>query len=123
VRTPFLDYRVVDFAFQLPSESKIYKNYRKRIVQDTFRSILPPELYHRKKQGFEVPLRDFFTKELKSYIQKELLNKDWIEQQGIFNFDTLKHLYQTIEQGKNGKEDWTLWAVLVFDYWYKKYVS
>jgi len=123
VRTPFLDYRVVDFAFQLPSESKIYKNYRKRIVQDTFRNILPPELYHRKKQGFEVPLRDFFIKELKSYIQKELLNREWIEHQGIFHFDTLKQLYQTIEQGKNGKEDWTLWAILVFDYWYKKYIN
>lgn len=122
VRTPFLDYRVVDFAFQLPSESKIYKNYRKRIVQDTFRNILPPELYHRRKQGFEVPLRDFFTRELKSYIHREILNKDWITNQGIFNFDTLQNLYHTIEKGKNGKEDWTLWAVLVFDYWYKKYM-
>lgn len=122
VRTPFLDYRVVDFAFQLPSESKIYGNYRKRIVQDTFRNILPPELYHRKKQGFEVPLRDFFTKELKSYIEKEILNKEWITEQGIFNFDALQNLYHTIEQGKNGKEDWTLWAILVFDYWYKKYI-
>ncbi len=122
VRTPFLDYRVVDFAFQLPSESKIYGNYRKRIVQDTFRNILPPELYHRKKQGFEVPLRDFFTKELKSYIHKELLDKDWILEQGIFDFNALQNLYHTIEQGKNGKEDWTLWAVLVFNYWYKKYI-
>lgn len=122
VRTPFLDYRVVDFAFRLPSQSKIHKNYRKRIVQDTFRNILPAELYHRKKQGFEVPLRDFFTRELKSYIQKELLNKDWIVHQNIFEFESLQNLYRTIEQGKNGKEDWTLWAVLVFDYWYKKYM-
>lgn len=123
VRTPFLDYRVVDFAFKLPSETKIYKNYRKRIVQDTFKSILPPELYHRKKQGFEVPLRDFFIGELASYIQKSVLDKEWIEHQGIFNFDALKELYATIQQGKNGKEDWTLWAVLVFDYWYKKYIA
>lgn len=123
VRTPFLDYRVVDFAFRLPSQSKIHKNYRKRIVQDTFRNILPAELYHRKKQGFEVPLRDFFTRELKSYIQKELLNKDWIIHQNIFEFESLQNLYRTIEQGKNGKEDWTLWAVLVFNYWYKKYMG
>ncbi|MDW8303015.1 MAG: asparagine synthase (glutamine-hydrolyzing) [Bacteroidia bacterium] len=123
VRTPFLDYRVVDFAFSLPSESKVYKNYRKRIVQDTFKAILPQQLYHRRKQGFEVPLRDFFRRELKTYLHKEVLNRDWIESQGIFNFEALQHLYQTVEQGKNGKEDWTLWAVVVFDFWYKKYIA
>jgi asparagine synthase (glutamine-hydrolysing) len=56
VRVPFLDHRVVDFAFSLPVSSKIDFGMKKKIVQDTFRGILPPELYNRPKHGFEVPL-------------------------------------------------------------------
>src|SRR5258706_541477 len=41
VRTPFLDYNVVDFAFSLPAESKINKKVRKKIVRDAFRELLP----------------------------------------------------------------------------------
>ena len=55
VRVPFLDHRVVEFAFQLPEESKINRRMKKRIVQDTFRSVLPDALYRRPKKGFEVP--------------------------------------------------------------------
>ena len=42
VRSPFLDHHVVEFAFSLPSEYKINKAGRKKIVKDAFRNILPP---------------------------------------------------------------------------------
>ena len=42
VRTPFLDYKVVNFAFSLPETSKINKNMKKRIVQDAFRDRAAP---------------------------------------------------------------------------------
>ena len=47
VRVPFLDYRIVEFAFSLPVSSKIDGNLKKKIVQDTFREILPAELQSR----------------------------------------------------------------------------
>ena len=60
VRSPFMDYRVVEFAVSLPSEFKVNTKGRKQIVQDAFRNILPKELYNRPKQGFEVPLLAWF---------------------------------------------------------------
>ena len=45
VRVPFLDHKIVDFAFSLPSEYKINGKMKKRIVQDAFANILPKELY------------------------------------------------------------------------------
>ncbi|MBU1718440.1 MAG: asparagine synthase (glutamine-hydrolyzing), partial [Bacteroidetes bacterium] len=47
VRVPFLDHTVVDFVFSLPPQWKIYREMKKRILQDAFRDILPPELYNR----------------------------------------------------------------------------
>src|SRR5690606_4247736 len=69
VRSPFLDYKVVDFAFSLPESFKIDRNLKKKIVQDAFRSMLPEELYNRPKKGFEIPLLGWFRKELWGMIQ------------------------------------------------------
>lgn len=121
VRLPFLDYRVVDFVNALPSDYKIYGTMRKRILQDAAKPLLPTELYNRPKQGFEVPLKDWFCGPMKSYIQKEILNAEFIKEQGIFHYEKLKALCDIVWQGKNTKEDWTLWAVIVFQYWYKKF--
>ncbi len=56
VRSPFLDYELVNFTFSLPADYKIDSSLRKRVVQDSFRALLPAELYNRPKKGFEVPL-------------------------------------------------------------------
>jgi asparagine synthase (glutamine-hydrolysing) len=94
---------------------------RKRILQDAAKPLLPTELYNRPKQGFEVPLKDWFCGPMKSYIQKEILNAEFIKEQGIFHYEKLKALCDLVWQGRNTKEDWTLWAVIVFQYWYKKF--
>ena len=49
---------------------------KKKIVQDAFRQYLPPELYNRPKHGFEIPLLDWFRKELRSMITDDLLKDD-----------------------------------------------
>ncbi|MBL7721074.1 MAG: asparagine synthase (glutamine-hydrolyzing), partial [Chitinophagaceae bacterium] len=80
VRSPFLDHTVVDFAFSLPTSYKIDKGMKKKIVQDTFRKYLPAELYNRPKHGFEIPLLDWFRKELKGKITDDLLNDRFVEE-------------------------------------------
>lgn len=123
VRVPFLDYRVVEFAFSLPANYKIQGTQRKRILQDTFRDLLPSELYNRPKQGFEVPLRDWFLGPYRTTIEKNILNKNIIESQGIFQYPAIMRLWNNILLGKNTKEDCTLWAFIVFQHWYHRYIS
>ena len=78
VRVPFLDHKIVDFAFTLPTNFKIDKNQQKKILKDAFKDYLPDELYNRKKQGFEVPLLKWFKTDLKSMITDDLLKDSFI---------------------------------------------
>ena len=120
VRTPFLDYRVVEFAFSLPVESKINNTLKKRIVQDTFRNILPSELYNRPKKGFEVPLLPWFKKELKSLISDDLLSDSFIRQQGFFNPIYIQKTLQKLYSNNPGDTHALVWALIVFQHLYKK---
>jgi len=119
VRSPFLDYEVVDFAAGLPADYKISGLGRKRIVQDAFREILPPELYNRPKQGFEVPLLNWFRGELKGWIFDELLETKFIEQQGLFRQEGIRELRKQLESSNPGDATARLWALIVFQQWYR----
>jgi asparagine synthase (glutamine-hydrolysing) len=120
VRVPFLDYEVVNFIFSLPSEFKINSGIRKRILQDSFRDILPQQLYNRPKKGFEVPLLKWFQKEMKSLIVEDLLSKRFIEEQGIFNYAEIEKLKRQLFSSNPGDVHARIWGLIVFQNWWKK---
>jgi asparagine synthase (glutamine-hydrolysing) len=121
IRSPFLDYTVVDFAFSLPASFKINGQIKKRIVQDAFRHLLPAELYNRPKHGFEVPLLKWFRNELKSLIEDDLLNDKFIAEQNIFNLPYIQQLKQQLNSNNPGDAAANIWALIVFQWWWKKY--
>ncbi len=123
VRSPFLDKKVVNFAFGLPAEYKIDATMKKKIVQDAFRPILPEELYNRPKHGFEIPLLDWFRNELWGMIDNDLLEKYFIAQQGIFNVEAIEMLKQKLKSNNPEDSHATIWALIVFQYWWKKYLA
>jgi asparagine synthase (glutamine-hydrolysing) len=123
VRVPFLDYRIVEFAFSLPVSSKIDRSIKKKIVQDTFRDILPKELYNRPKKGFEVPLLQWFKTDLKDKILSGWLSDDYILQQGIFNIDHIRQLKQRMLSSNPGDVHAQIWALIVFQNFWKKYMD
>ncbi|WP_026462954.1 asparagine synthase (glutamine-hydrolyzing) [Adhaeribacter aquaticus] len=123
VRTPFLDYKVVDFAFSLPQSSKIDNSMKKKIVQDAFRSMLPEELYKRPKHGFEVPLLKWFQNELRPMITDDLLSDEFIEAQGIFSVDGIRKLKAKLFSKNPEDIHARIWALIVFQYWWKKWMS
>lgn len=121
VRTPFLDYRVVDFAFSIPTEFKIDNKRRKKILVDAFQDLLPNELLNRPKKGFEIPLLGWFKKELKSIIEDELLSENFIEEQNIFNYDEIFQLKKQLFSPNPNDATAQIWALLVFQYWWKNF--
>lgn len=123
VRVPFLDYRIVAFAFSLSQQSKINGKIKKRIVQDAFRTLLPPELYNRPKSGFEVPLLQWFRTDLKTAIESEYLNDDYITQQKIFNPHTVQLIREKLYSNNVGDAQRITWSLVVFQHWYKKYIA
>ena len=123
VRVPLLDYTVVDFAFSLPVSFKIDASAGKKILKDAFRADLPDELFTRSKHGFEVPLLKWMKTGLRSMIEEELLGKKFIEQQNIFDAAQIEKLKQKLFSTDPGDAHATVWALLVFQYWYKKYLA
>lgn len=119
VRSPFLDHKVVDFAFSIPECYKIDQKHKKKIVQDAFREILPPALYHRPKKGFEVPLLKWMQGELKPYLW-EVLNDDFIMAQGIFEIRSIQALKQKLFSNNPEDVHAKLWALLVFQHWWNR---
>ncbi len=121
VREPFLDHRLVDFAFSLPVEYKIDDQLKKKLVRETFQELLPQELYDRPKKGFEVPLMKFYKKELRSLII-ELLDKDFIKAQGIFDPIEIEKFKNTILDGQYYDQG-AVWSIVAFQYWWRKFLG
>jgi asparagine synthase (glutamine-hydrolysing) len=122
IRSPFLDAEVVDFAFGLPANYKIDGNMKKKILQDAFREMLPEELYNRPKRGFEIPMLDWLRKDLWSLIDNDLLEDGFIKEQGIFNAGVIKNIKKKLKSNDPGDSHATIWALLVFQFWWKKYI-
>jgi len=120
VRSPFLDHRIVNFTFSLPPEYLINNKMRKRILQDAYREQLPSELYCRPKHGFEVPMLNWFKGELKSEIENNYLNRDFIHEQNIFNPDKISQILTKLNSKSPGETVANVWALVVFQHWWKK---
>jgi asparagine synthase (glutamine-hydrolysing) len=75
LRAPFLDHRIVEFAFgRLPLEEKIDGNKRKVVCRRLAERLLPKELDVGRKQGFTLPLDDWFRGPWGTYAESVLLD-------------------------------------------------
>lgn len=114
VRCPFLDYRVVELACQMPVSVKIRRLKPKFILRRVAKGMLPSRILKRNKQGFMVPLDLWFKAELKDFIYDTLCDSRaiWKKSQALKILD--EHL--------KGKADYAtqLWALAVLGLWLKQ---
>ena len=121
LRTPFLDYRLVNYVFSLPSTFKITGQTRKRILKDAFKDMLPPETLSRRKQGFEIPLLKLFKTDQFNTMFENLLSEDFLREQGIFNINEVNRLKKKLFSPNPEEAAARIWALVVFQHWWKKY--
>lgn len=119
VRTPFLDTDIVEFANSLPIKLKCKGLQRKYILKKLLEGKLPKEIIYRKKKGFGMPIAKWLRTDLKPLVD-ELLNKEFINEQNIFNYDYIKTL---VDDHMNMIRDNRkyIWTLLVFQMWYKRF--
>ncbi len=122
VRTPFLDYEVVQHAFHMPAKFKIDAQHQKKILKDAFSRLLPGEILSRGKKGFEVPLLNWFRTDMRDLIEKDLLGDDFIRSQGVFNPAAVRALKQRLFSTYPGEIQGRVWGMVVFQYWWRKYM-
>ncbi len=118
---PILDDKIIDFAYSIPTEFKINKTNRKIILKETFRHLLPEELFTAPKHGFAVPIGNWLESNLKDRLL-EFASKDFLEKQGLFNYDYISLIINEHFSHKKNRYS-ELWAFFIFQNWYKKYIE
>ena len=118
-RVPYLDHRVVEFAFTLPPDQKMRGFSTKVLLKKAFWNRLPPEIQNRDKQGFSIPIKNWIRNELKS-MMCDLLDESRIRKQGIFNSAYVSRLVDEHLRG-TANHSHKLWALIVFEQWYDLY--
>ncbi len=118
-RVPFLDHRIVEFAFSLPPSLKMNGLKTKYLLINSFWDEMPPEVQNRDKQGFSIPIKNWIREDLKPMMM-DLLDKKRLEAQGFFNPVFIHKLIDEHIEGKTNHSH-KLWALMVFEQWYDIY--
>jgi len=120
VRVPYLDHRFVELCFSLPAGYKIGAGVRKKILRDAFASIIPARTLEKPKHGFEVPLLHWFRTGLRPLIEDDLLSDDFIAGQGVFDPAGVAALRKRLFSARPGDVAPLVWALVVFQHWWRK---
>lgn len=73
MRAPFLDYRLIEFAFsQIPSKWKVWRTETRRVQKKLADRLLPPELDTNRKQGFSIPMDDWLREDKCQIVREHL---------------------------------------------------
>ena len=113
-RVPLLDHKLVEFAATIPSELKLRNGTTKYIFKKAMEGILPAEIIHRPKHGFEVPLERWFRGDLAQSMRDVLLSER-TRARGVFDVDYIGGL---IDRQRRGRPLYLqLWTLLTFELW------
>lgn len=114
-RCPFLDDRVVEFAWRLPTAVKIRDGQGKRPLRRVLRRYLPENLFERPKQGFNVPIGEWLTGPLRGWTE-ELLDGASIRREGLLHSGRIQACWQQHLSGRRDRSS-ELWAILMVQAW------
>lgn len=117
VRAPFLDRDVAEFVARLPVEYKLRGFKRKYLLKKACADVLPPEILHRNKRGFQIPVAAWLRGELRPLVE-ELLGEDFLRQQGLFAPRAVRALVDAHQRGEQDLRK-PLWTLLVLQLWWK----
>jgi asparagine synthase (glutamine-hydrolysing) len=114
-RCPFLDHRVVEFAWRLPTDIKVYKGQGKWLLRRLLRRYLPEALFERPKQGFNVPVGAWLAGPLRGWAE-ELLATARIRREGFLDPERVQASWREHLSGRRDRAG-ELWAVLMIEAW------
>lgn len=120
VRVPFLDYRIVELSQVMPYRHKLRKGVDKAILRETFQDLIPPENLRAPKKGFCPPIALWMQGPLDRYFE-EKMTKEYLHQEGIFNWEAIQRLRVEHRQGKRDNS-MELFGTIMFDVWYRHYI-
>lgn len=120
-RIPFLDHRILEFAWTLPTSMKIRNGQTKWILRQLLYDYVPKKLIERPKMGFGVPLETWLRGPLKDWAA-DLLDVNQLENDGYLNAQPIHNKWQEHLSGRRNNS-YELWNILMFQAWKQSNVS
>lgn len=96
MRHPFLDYRIIDFAFRLPARWKICGLNEKYLLKHAFRGAVPESILWRPKQPYRAPISELFSPSAPADYVDDLLSEQRLRESGYFNPKKVSALYAKV---------------------------
>ncbi|MCT7587422.1 asparagine synthase (glutamine-hydrolyzing) [Aliarcobacter butzleri] len=114
VRTPFLDFNLVNYMFSVESHIKV-GDTNKYLLKKIASKYIPETIINRTKKGFNSPFNEWLNKEYKNKILEVIVEVN--NQTNLFNHEYILHIY---ELSKSNKFKQHLYSLFLFSLWYKK---
>ena len=112
VRVPLLDHQLVEWMSGLRPEWKLAGGDGKHLFKQALKPFLPDDIMYRPKQGFSIPLSQWFRGPLREKYQREVLGESMTDS-GLFNNDYLSQLLQQHDSGLRDNSV-VMWELLMF---------
>jgi len=119
IRSPFLDYRLVEFVASIPGRMKIRHGNVKDILKKTVADLIPRPITQRPKEGFVLPIFDWMMAGLTGYCD-DVLNKARLNKHGLLNIDRVGALVKAYQAGDR-KLAAKIWNLMMFQVWWENY--
>ncbi|GJM05184.1 MAG: asparagine synthetase B [marine bacterium B5-7] len=121
IRSPLLDHRIIEYAWKLDMDSKIYNGKGKHILREILYKYVPKNLVDRPKMGFGVPISAWLRGPLKEWAF-DLLSEDRIKKQGLFHSEPVLEMLN-VHMSKKRNYQYPLWTMLMFQSWYDRWIT
>lgn len=114
-RVPFLDHRVIEYAWSLPLSFKLREGQTKWILRQVLYKYVPAQMMERPKKGFSIPIDSWLRGPLKEWAEN-LLDEDRLKKEGFFHPLAIREKWEEHLSGKRNCSE-HLWSVLMFQAW------
>lgn len=119
-REPFLDHRLVEFAFSLPFALRRGPLGGKHILKKILYKHVPRHLVDRPKRGFGVPVKHWLAGDL-SHLVSEYLDPSVLVPQGLFNVEMVQGYVKRLRAGDVGVRQ-RVWLLVAFQMWCQRWM-
>jgi len=114
-RLPYLDHRLVEFSWRVPSQFKVRDGRGKWLLRQALYRYVPRSLMERPKQGFGIPVAQWLRGPLRDWAES-LLDEARMQQEGYLNAKLVRTVWKN-HLGGQGSREHDLWCVLMFQAW------
>ncbi len=113
-RVPILDYRIVEFAYNLPEKLKLKGDIQKYLLKEVLYDYIPASYFDRPKWGFSIPLRKWLMTDLK-YLVDENLSEEKIRKHNLMEYKPIAELKERFFNKNQDFLNTRLWQLVVLN--------